>query len=258
MFTRCKDCHTVHPLNARLLVQGNGRYRCGKCKKLGNAFDALFDEWPVAGARPPVSGEVPILSLHLDLEQAKKSRLTPDEAALTGDSNNDAGEAAKTAGSRGKTALRLAWVTMALALAVVIAIKLSEFYEKPLLDLPIVESAKVRLGLQEPPAAKPFRDVEQIHLVSRELKSHPFRPDLLRLTATIVNRASRTQPYPDIEVILLDAAGQPISEAQFVPKDYLIEGESTDSGMTPQAYLPLTLDLPDPGSEAVGFELNFL
>jgi len=28
--------------------------------------------------------------------------------------------------------------------------------------------------------------------------------------------------------------------------------------MTPQAYLPLVLDLPDPGREAVGFELNFL
>jgi len=27
--------------------------------------------------------------------------------------------------------------------------------------------------------------------------------------------------------------------------------------MTPEAFLPLSLDLPDPGNEAVGFELNF-
>jgi len=27
--------------------------------------------------------------------------------------------------------------------------------------------------------------------------------------------------------------------------------------MAPQAYLPLTLELPDPGLQAVGFELQF-
>ena len=49
-----------------------------------------------------------------------------------------------------------------------------------------------------------------------------------------------------------------MSKLLFSPPDYLAEGASRDSGMTPQAYLPLVLDLPDPGREAVGFELNFL
>ena len=81
---------------------------------------------------------------------------------------------------------------------------------------------------------------------------------MLRLTATIVNRASQSQPYPDLELIMLDAQGQPISTFRFSPADYLTEGASRDAGMTPQAFLPLVLDLPDPGNAAVGFELNFL
>ncbi len=48
-----------------------------------------------------------------------------------------------------------------------------------------------------------------------------------------------------------------MSQARFVPSDYLATGTPTNTLMTPQAYLPLTLELPDPGQQAVGFELKF-
>jgi predicted Zn finger-like uncharacterized protein len=254
MFTRCTACHTVHPVNASLLAQGGGKYRCGKCKKLCNALDALFDEWPAAGDRPSASGELPVLGLPIDLDEARKTRLTPDEAALHGEADAGPEVPART----GSKLVRLTWITMALVIAVIVAFKLAEFYQMPLLDQPVVQSVKSRLGIQDPAAGQPFRDLQQIHLVSRELISHPFQADMLRLTATIVNRAPETQPYPDLEVVLLDANGEQMSKLQFSPPDYLAEGASRDSGMTPQAYLPLILDLPDPGREAVGFELNFL
>jgi hypothetical protein len=116
---------------------------------------------------------------------------------------------------------------------------------------------ETRPGMHEPLSGKVFRDLSQIQLVGRELTSHPVQADTLRLTATIVNRAPEIQPYPDLEVILMDAGGQVVSRLRLSPSDYLAEGSSKDSGMTPQAYLPLVLDLPDPGREAVGFELNF-
>ena len=254
MFTRCTACHTVHPVNASLLARGGGKYRCGKCKKLCNALDSLFDEWPAAGDRPSAAGELPVLGLPIDLDKARKTRLTPDEAALSGDADADSEVPARS----GKKLGRLTWITVALVIAVFVAFKLAEFYESPLLELPVVQSVKRQLGMQEPAAAQPFRDLQQIHLVSRELMSHPYQAEMLRLTATIVNRAPQSQPYPDLEVILLDARGEAMSKLLFSPPDYLAEGASKDSGMTPQAYLPLVLDLPDPGREAVGFELNFL
>jgi hypothetical protein len=102
-----------------------------------------------------------------------------------------------------------------------------------------------------------LRDLDSIHLVNRELRSHPIIPGRLRLSATIVNRAQRSQPYPDIEVALLDSAGQVVLRERFTPSDYLAAGSAADGGMTPQAYLPLTLELADPGAQAVGFELQF-
>jgi predicted Zn finger-like uncharacterized protein len=254
MYTRCTACHTVHPVNAGLLARNAGKFRCGKCKKMSNALDSLFDEWPGAGERPPAAGETPVLGSPIDLDEARQSRLTPDEAGLSVDADSPPEAPVKP----GHRLARPTWITLALVIAIIIAFKLSGFYQMSISDLSLVQSAKTRLGIQDPPAAQHFRDLTQIHLASRELTSHPFRADMLRLTATIVNRAPEMQPYPDLEVILLDASGQALSQLKFSPSDYLGEGESGESGMTSQAYLPLILDLPDPGSVAVGFELKFL
>ena len=271
MYTRCPGCHTVHPVNAALLAGGVGRYRCGKCNKVNNALEALFDEWPAAGARASSAGELPVLGLSLDLQAAARSRQSPGQSLgqgpdLASDQAPDAG-APQAAGSVGlRWLVRLGWVTGAVALALVIAFQASRFFGEPLLERAPLRAAMERLGLREPPAAEPYRDLGLIHLVSRELRSHPHQPGRLRLSATIVNRASQAQPWPDLEVTLLDAAGQAVSRQRFAPADYLAPGnksgyESDSSapgrGMAPQAYLPLALDLDDPGMQAVGFELEF-
>jgi len=253
VFTRCPGCHTVHPVNAALLAVGGGRYRCGKCNKVSNALESLFDEWPRAGSRATAPGDVPVLGLALDLEAAAKARRDPDGAGL-GESTD---VVSKKAGSRAPWLLRVAWICGALLVLGAVAWKWAEFQGKPLLERPGVQAALVRLGLQEPPPTGPFRDLDQVHLVSRELTSHPFLSGRLRLSATIVNTATRAQPYPDIEVTLLDASGNTVLSRRFAPDDYLDPERVPGTAMAPQAYLPLTLDMEDPGIEAVGFELEF-
>jgi predicted Zn finger-like uncharacterized protein len=251
VYTRCPGCHTVHPVNAALLASGGGRYRCGKCNKVSNALEALFDAWPAAGARAPVVGQLPVLGLTLDLQAAARSRRSADGA----DAGEEAGAGRRGAGLR--WLVRLTWITAALVIAVVVAFQVAEFQGEPLLQRAPLRSAIERLGLMEEPAAAPFRDLERIHVVSRELRSHPTLPGRLRLSATIVNRAARAQPWPDLEITLLDSAGYQVVRKQFSPADYLAADSAAGAGMTPQAYLPLTLDLDDPGRQAVGFELEF-
>ena len=89
------------------------------------------------------------------------------------------------------------------------------------------------------------------------MRSHTTQADVLSLSLTIVNRASRSQAYPDLAVILLDTGGQALVSRTFEPQEYLAEGAEIKAGMTPDAYLYISLDLDDPGRQAVGFELNF-
>jgi predicted Zn finger-like uncharacterized protein len=253
VYTRCPGCHTVHPLNASLLAQGVGKYRCGKCNKLNDALESLFDEWPDAGDSPASHGDLPVFGISIDLEAAKKAKLRADNDSLFSD-EDDATEV--STGRKGKM-LRTAWIFAAIALLVVIVVNLGEYFEQPLLDSPVVRDALVKTGLREPPIEAPFRDLEQIQLVSRDMRSHPTRTGALRLSATIVNRAPRAQAFPELEVILMDSGGQALASRRFKPGEYLAEDADIESGMTPEAYLPINLDLADPGNQAVGFELNF-
>ena len=148
---------------------------------------------------------------------------------------------------------RVVWIALAVTTLAAVIFLSADYFQRP---LPMRDTL-VRLGLLEPLPSKPYRNLSYIHLVSRDLRTHPTRPGALQLSATIVNRAARTQPYPVLEVSLLDASGDELARRRFEPQDYLARGIPSDSGMTPQAYLPLVLDLDDPGAQAVGFEINF-
>lgn len=253
MYTRCPGCHTVHPVNASLLTQGAGKYRCGKCKQVNTALDSLFDEWPDPGEHPPVAGKLPVLGITIDLKAAQQARLEFGEASLLADEEGGEGRRIR----RSKKLLRAAWITIALALLIFVTVYLAEFFQQPLLDSARVEDWLVKTGLRESSPAASLRNLEQIELLSRDMRSHPTRPGALSLSLTIVNRAPHFQAFPRLEVILLDSSGQALVNRLFEPDEYLAPDADIETGMTPQAYLHINLDLADPGNQAVGFELHF-
>lgn len=247
MYTRCPTCHTVHAVSAALLAADSGRYRCGRCNKVNNSLECLFDELPAAGDRPPGAGDLPVLGLHIDLDAAARSRQEPA-------GSDDIGAEIQNAGRRGpaRLLLRTAWISAAVIVLGFVAFRLAEFQGWQ----PPDRGYLARIGLLPAQEERPFRDLDNIHLVSREMRSHPSQPGRLRLSATIVNGADRGQGYPAIEVTLQDAAGRTLSSQRFEPSDYL--GATTAAADMPAgAYVPVLLELDDPGEQAVGFELVF-
>ena len=247
MFTRCQGCHTVHPVNAALLAQGDGRYRCAKCNKTGNALESLFDTWPEPGRQPTPRGDMPLLGVALSLDPHGEAEAAPEDS--------DAADAPKQ--SHRLKLQRTVWITAAAVLALIIALNLASFYRKPIMDWPALQSTLVRLGIKQAPAVPPFSDLSRIELISREMKPHPARPGVLLLSATMVNRAERTQSYPNIDITLLDHRNRRVSRQLFSPADYLTRSSELRRGMLPNAYLSFSIEMLDPGEQAVGFELQF-
>jgi predicted Zn finger-like uncharacterized protein len=253
MFARCPGCSTVHPVNAAILAQNGGRVRCGKCNKTFTALESLFDDWPEAGSKPALRGELPVLGMEIKLEEAGQSRLNPEGSALKGGPP----DTPPTKSRIGRFLLRTTWLIGVLAVGAIIIFKLAEFSGHPVFAPEEIDAALLRLGLTEPEEKTVYRDLELIHLVSRELEADPADPGQLRMKATIVNRAPKSQPYPDLEVILFDTGGTPLATYRFKPADYLARDSLPEAAMSPHAYLPLILQLDDPGVQAVGFELSF-
>lgn len=244
MYTRCPACHAVHAVSAALLAAAGGDYRCAKCSKVSNALECLFDELPAAGDRPPAAGDLPVLGLPIDLEGAARAR--------DGVGDDDAGQ--ERAGGRNtrRLAVRTAWILAAVIIVGFSAVRLAEFSGQPLLD----REGLARTGLAREQDSESTRNLDLIQLVSRELRSHPSQPGRLRLSATMVNRADHGQPYPAIEIALQDATGNLLSTRRFEPSDYL-GVDHAGASMAPEAFVPFTVDLDDPGERAVGFELAF-
>jgi predicted Zn finger-like uncharacterized protein len=250
MFTRCPACHTVHPLNAALLAQGAGKFRCGKCNKISNALDFLFDEWPDAGASAAAKGSTPELGISIDLNAPNNAEFSAEENP---DDENGVGEAGTV---RKGMLVRVAWIIAALVLLVVTVINLADVFREPLQENAALQKSLVKMGIRESVPEPPYRDLSKIHLITSEMRNHPGRTDALRLSATIVNQANRRQAYPVLEVILLESGGLALASRQFEPSEYLAEDADIEAGMTPKAYLSVVLDLADPGNQAVGFEFK--
>ncbi len=81
-------------------------------------------------------------------------------------------------------------------------------------------------------------------------------PGSLRLRASVVNRARRAQPYPLLRVTLEDRFGAKVARREFTPAEYLPGRTAPAQLLAPGARADADLSLADPGSQAVGFELD--
>ena len=73
----------------------------------------------------------------------------------------------------------------------------------------------------------------------------------------MVNNANFAQPYPLIELTATSLRGQLIAGRRFKPDEYL-QGEAANAElMPPRTPVHVSLEIQDPGEEALNFEVKF-
>lgn len=88
------------------------------------------------------------------------------------------------------------------------------------------------------------------------VRSHPQYPDALQLSAVLNNLGADSQPYPDLLVHFSNQFGERLAQGIFTPSSYL-KGEAVNSNTFPgNTRLQLSLDLADPGHDAVNYGLQ--
>ncbi|MFC1702579.1 zinc-ribbon and DUF3426 domain-containing protein [Pseudomonadota bacterium] len=245
MFTRCPQCKTVHPLSAASISRARGLVQCGQCGRSFSALSFLFDEWPSGEAHRPASGPnttLPILGA--GGETNTKTADTPSESNETDPSK--------------LKARRLAW-NLATALLVVLTIaNIGWTFREPLMNNPRVSAWMKQDDPMQIEEQGLLKDPQHIQLVSRDMHTHPTRAGILVLSLTFVNLAERNQVYPELEITLMNGTNQPVAQRRLQAADYLRPGADTQAGLAADVYLPVLLELGDPGDQAVGFEIRFL
>lgn len=245
MFTRCPQCKTVHQLNAAVISHARGLVQCGQCGRSFSALSFLFDEWPSGEAHRPVSGPDATLPI---LSPAVKDDTDEDEISSESDKPDPS-----SVNSR-----QLAWILATGLLALLTLAHIAWTFRQPLLENPQVSSWINQRDSVEAEQQGLLKDPQKIQLVSRDMHTHPTRSGILVLSLTFVSLAQQTQEFPDLEVTLMDAANQPVAQRRLQPVDYLRPGADVQAGLAADVYLPVLLELGDPGDQAVGFEIRFL
>ncbi|UCE90626.1 MAG: zinc-ribbon domain-containing protein [Pseudomonadota bacterium] len=102
------------------------------------------------------------------------------------------------------------------------------------------------------------RDLDNLQLTNRDIRTDPAEKGVLVITATIVNTAEFQQPFPDLLVILSNLAGDIVAQRRFVPDEYLGDLGEKLILMAPNKPVSLALEVLDPGNDAVNFEFALL
>ncbi|WP_126457386.1 DUF3426 domain-containing protein [Sulfuriflexus mobilis] len=131
----------------------------------------------------------------------------------------------------------------------------------------------LRDTLAEQPALRPFmsdfcavldcrlslpREPEKILLTRSEVRSHPAQRGALLVKASMQNRAHFRQPYPVLRLQFTDLDGRALVGRDFLPREYLPDDVNIQAGMPINSDVNLSLELVDPGGQAVSFNFNLL
>lgn len=108
------------------------------------------------------------------------------------------------------------------------------------------------LDCPEPQRAQPDLFVSEQLLV----RSHPRYAQALEVNLVFRNGAPEAQPFPALELGFHDTSNRMVANRLFQPAEYL-PAELQTSEMPAQSSIQVTLELVDPGSDAVNYTLAF-
>jgi predicted Zn finger-like uncharacterized protein len=100
-------------------------------------------------------------------------------------------------------------------------------------------------------------DINQIKSSNLVVRSHPEFSGALVVDAILYNRAPFAQPFPLLEIRFADINGRLLASRRFKPGEYLAGELAGKDEMPPQTPIHISLDILDPGTQAVNYSLSF-
>ncbi len=101
-----------------------------------------------------------------------------------------------------------------------------------------------------------WHDPTAMHILTRDVRPHPSVSDALLISTSFRNEARWPQHWPNLLLTLADLDGQTIASREFAPSDYLGLG-ATEGTIEAGQTASITLEVRDPGRQAVAFEFDF-
>ena len=284
MKTECPHCNTIFAITEQQLVSADGMVRCGMCNEVFTAVvqDDLFEH----PAEPPAcddSADEETQALHdyaLTTDEvvadepvettSPEPESTPAPTDYVDDSDQDSYDPLFETTDKdiipdhirhqvqGRTSL-LAGILWGLGIIVLLSglvIQYAWYDRQTLLSLPQVKPLLAQVCERVDCSHLALRDPSKIEMTRRNIYTHPTVEKALMIAVTMVNQADFAQAYPDIKIAFSDVVGTVIASRQFTPDEYLETGQNRP--LAPDVPVSFTLEVQDPGKQALTYEFDFL
>jgi predicted Zn finger-like uncharacterized protein len=258
VYTLCPQCQTVFRVTAAQLKARDGQVRCGRCQHVFRADQHLIERPPEGTTRPKTATRkrVPRKSAR---PAAGIETTSPSPVAVAEPVRDTAGDSTPWPHTRATRTQSVYWSVGALALLLVLLGQVVVFYGTELVRAaPLLRTTVSQLCRTLPCQRLAPTDMHRLDLVETQVTPHPRYDRALRVKATVVNRAERAQPYPLLEVTLIDSQGNVVARRAYPPREYLRKPETIAAGLPPQVAVSAQLDITSPGPQANGFEILLL
>ena len=249
MYTQCSHCKAVFRVTMKELTAAQGLLRCGECDTIFDAMKALSTTLPEE--RDFAKAELqPLMG-----EQARPAD-TRIRVLPTDQQDQHRKPDATTTHSPAPRSRKFLIMSLS-ALALLLLLQLLYSSRDWLAEQPLTAKASQKICATIGCEIKVPRDVGKIKMLSHNVYSHPNLPKLLIISASIQNNATFAQPYPLLEISFLNGDSEVVALRRFSATEYI--GEKRSETLMPTG-LPeeFSVNIADPGTEAVRFQFRFL
>lgn len=268
MYSQCPECRTTFKVSRAQLQARQGVVRCGSCAAVFNGERNLVKSLPKqrTGQRAhqtPVNAEADTapIAARPQLDSDRETGTTKKGASAQTNRADSGIPTVTELGPWAKPRPRTRPVFWLLGVVTLLAVFLGQitFYFRSELaryhDLKPVVLEFCRLLDCE---VEPQRRVGLIELTYATIAPHPRYENILRIRASMVNRADFAQPYPLMEVALTDSAGRVIARRAFKQREYLDAPRTGDEVLSPHLSVNMLLDVTNPDGKAIGYEIQLV
>ncbi|PCI08744.1 MAG: hypothetical protein COB77_01690 [Gammaproteobacteria bacterium] len=285
MQTQCPHCETTFRITEIQIHTADGFVRCGICKEVFNTIDVanqhkhqqslLLDTQTKTESLSTIKQ---IIASDSDITQLNPLDVTVDnyDTETTTDTSRDAfdffdedknaslehvvpDKYRETKASKSHSLLSVTlWGLGVLFLTATLTIEYIWFNRDQLKQIPELQIVFNQLCQHIECKKISLRAPEKIALITRNVYSHPKEKDALMINVTMTNKAKFAQPYPVMQIDFSDRRGGIVAARRFLPSEYLPAETDETTLIPPDTSTSVTLEIKDPGKQAVTYEFNFL
>lgn len=262
--THCPACETQFFVTDEQLSQHEGKVRCGQCLHVFNAKQQIIE---IAEVRPDeITTDNPIATTALSDQQFSESPLTEPQPVITASDEpiiadpspsyfDDFLDRHKRSKNRRLTHKWLWWILAIILILLAIAQSLYFLRNEVALYYPITKPYLEQACLQLHCKIELPKMIEFIVIDDSDIQEDAQHQGLIWLSSTLVNQASFTQAFPNLELTLTNVEDQPKFRKVISPKDYLPAGRDIQRGLSAHEEIRIRLPINTQNEVLAGYRV---